>query len=178
MKLAKILLAVLPTLLLAGSPMPSPQTKPVAAVEGFRAVQLLPEVVEKFFPIASKLSRYPLPLERPIVLVVDSGFFIKHGGCPPDSKTCIVYGMYDIDPKAPDIIYVNILTPPELRAAAIVHEIVHWLQEKNGVIPTTCDQINAVEAEAYVTDFRYLDQDTPYEAHFDPSFSDCSKDPK
>jgi hypothetical protein len=143
-----ILLAVLPTLAAAG-----PQL--------FRFVTLPLDVTEKFFVIAAEISGYKLPKDRPQVRMVEPAYFA--GSCrKEDGPGCIVYGEYDIDPSAPDIIYLNAVTPPALRAPTLVHEIVHWLQEKAGRQGKTCLENAAIEREAYLVDHIYSTDHTPY----------------
>jgi hypothetical protein len=113
------------------------------------------EVIEPYVVAAGYLSGYTIPAERPRVLLVkDPKFFQEEGGCN-DAPDCITYGLYDINPDAPDVIFLNFDMPVEVREATIVHELVHWLQEKNGVSFETCAERTHVEHEAYMIDYVY-----------------------
>lgn len=149
------LLAVLPTIIAAAAP---------ARVERlYRYWNLDPALTDQFFPIAATLSRYPLPADRPEIRVVEPQFFVDSGECTPaDGKGCIIYGLYNIDPSQPDVIFLNQAIPPELRAATLVHEITHWLQERAGRRNLNCEQAATVELEAYAVEYRYLIEQTPF----------------
>jgi hypothetical protein len=118
-----------------------------------RHIVIEPSVVEPYIEVAAALSGYKVPDTRPTVLAVhDTEFFADNsGGC----KDCIVLGLYDINPKAPDIIYLNVEAPREQWTSTLIHELVHWLQEKNGRIADTCEQTMPLEREAYRVDALY-----------------------
>lgn len=145
-RLSILLLAVLPTL---------------GVASGFRAFQLDPVTIEKFFPIAAKITGYDLPVIRPVVLVAEPSYFANHPACAGDGPDCIVYGEYQIDPSRPDVIFLNAATPATLRAPTLIHEIVHWLQEKAGRADTGCLGDAALEREAYLADHIYSVDYTP-----------------
>lgn len=112
--------------------------------------------LEQFFQVASALSRYPLPKERPQVVLIENRFFLTQGIDDCEGRTgCFIAGMYDIDPKKPDVIFLNSATPARLIAPTLVHEVVHWLQEKNGRTADTCWQVTAAEMEAYAVDYQF-----------------------
>lgn len=114
-----------------------------------RFVELPTSVTEPYFPITAKLSGYPLPVERPLIVVTDDqSFFEKEA-----EEGYVVYDLYDIDPTEPDVIYINALTPAAEQSTVLVHEIVHWLQEKAGKMAVTCLEVKAVEIEAYTVDY-------------------------
>lgn len=127
-----------------------------------RVVDIPTSITEQYFPIAAKLSGYTLPVERPRVVFADPAFFEKHA----DPGT-VVFGLYDIDADEPDVIFINPNTPAHMRSAVLVHEIVHWLQEKAGKHADTCEEAAAVEREAYIVDYMFTEKYTPYKAVLD-----------
>jgi hypothetical protein len=115
-----------------------------------RVVDVPTHLTEPFFPIAAALSGYPLPTDRPKVVVADPSFFDRER-----EDGYVIYGLYDIDPNVPDVIFINPDTPTDMVTTVLVHEIVHWLQEKAGKPADTCKEIAAVEREAYLVDYMF-----------------------
>ena len=136
------------------------------------SAEIPPEVTEKFFSIAAKLSRYPLPLDRPKIVVADAKMFEDDPNCDGRGEKCIVLGYYNFV-SPPDTIYINVKTPPDKRASTIVHEIVHWLQDRAGRYPGTCEEQASIELEAYVADYRYSVEYTPYDTEPDLPVFTC-----
>jgi len=105
---------------------------------------ITPDKTEVFMQIAAEMSRYPLPASaRPVVFIL------------PSEEMGPLLGAFNC--ADPNVVLVNIDTPPDLRAGVIVHEFVHFLQCQAGQLPAapTCEQRAAFEAEAYTAEYRF-----------------------
>jgi len=110
------------------------------------------ELYSILFSWAVTLSGYP-NTEPPKVEYKPKQFFIDEacGG----QKNCKVVGWF----RGGDTVYVwegLDIEGNQVAASIIVHEDVHYLQEKNGKPHTTCAEIIELEREAYGVQKEYL----------------------
>lgn len=103
---------------------------------------------------AVELSGYPAPAAPPAIEMAPHAYLIAHacGG-----RECKVLGWF---PPGHTIYLDSRLRPDQsLQAASIVvHEMVHYLQSTSGryARPYPCEQIVALEREAYAVQTRYI----------------------
>lgn len=108
--------------------------------------------VQQVLAVALKLNpQYKAPPFLPVMLVVEDATL--SGKICPDGS-CKVWGA--VEYAKPEVIYLNVTTPPELREAVMVHEMVHVLQAASGHIPSDCYTAQADELEAHAAGMRYL----------------------
>jgi len=98
---------------------------------------------------AARLTRYPVPDKLPDILIVDDET-MGALGCP---SRCL--GLVHM--QEPEVIYLNVSTPQELRSAIVVHELVHIMQSYAGRnLDGTCLAFQSNELEAHATSARFL----------------------
>jgi hypothetical protein len=126
---------------------------------------------ERFLQIASQMSRYPLPAERPQVLVMPNEWFVENL-CEGDT-TCKVWGVFFFG--KPEYIFVNAETPVHLQQTVLVHEYVHFLQwaNKQPKINASCEIRAMMEAEAYVASYKFELLHLPINHGLDVTKSNC-----
>lgn len=129
------------------------------------------EQVEHYLDMAVKYSRYRKPwFVRPQIDIVDPEKW-REQVCEGDAD-CGILGYTSDDER--DVVHVIAVIPPEAvdrlgwsRDEIIVHELVHWLQIQSGQeYPIECAMRDAMETEAYNTQFQYSVQ----ELHEDHQF--------
>lgn len=119
-----------------------------AANDWYVGLTVPQETVQRYLSVTSKLTRYPRPGFIPTVVVISDEEATKAVGYP-------VYGFVRYD--RPQIVYLNVDIPVELRPAVLVHELTHVLQSANGHIPNgTCIGFQSNELEAHAASTRFL----------------------
>ena len=126
---------------------------PVSPVEfDWKAGSEIPgTVVRPLFEAAARLSRYPLTATTPTVVIRSNAEF-QAEFCP--GEDCMVFGSFY--ERLPNVIFINELTPEWRRAVTVVHESVHYLQHRAGVLVPSCLGVSAAELEAHAAAFRYM----------------------
>ncbi len=112
----------------------------------------MPEVYAILFSWAVTLSGYP-NTEPPTIEYKSKEFFIKEA-CDGNIN-CKVVGWF----RGGNTIYIwdrLDIDGSQVAASIIVHENVHYLQEKNGKPHRTCPEIIELEREAYGVQKEYL----------------------
>jgi hypothetical protein len=116
-----------------------------------------PMETRKLLAKAVKYSRYPMPLKQPIVDVIPEDLWLKLA-CPGlTSDTCLLLGFYiDYLPTEVNVVHVrDSLDKMRPFQGTAVHELVHWLQSRNGrrYTPNNCALLAANEMEAYAIEY-------------------------
>lgn len=134
-------------------------------------VTLSKKQTEHYLDMAVKYSRYKKPwFARPKIDIVDPVKWLDQvcGGDP----LCGIAGYTSDDER--NVVHVLAALPAEAgarlgwsRDEIIVHELVHWLQIQDGQeYPQECAARDAMETEAYNTQFQY----SVWELHEDHQF--------
>lgn len=116
--------------------------------------------VIKLMAIAAQLSGYPLPPTSPPPQVVEFNIMeIAEWACPEikDPRQCPIYGRYwDTDVIVVDAEASNLTPGGPSEDSVVIHEMVHWLQDHNGVRGFDCPLILRREQEAYAVQNLYV----------------------
>lgn len=113
-----------------------------------------PKIVANYLRSASEVSRYPIPKgQQPIVKVMSAEWFLKLPICE-GRETCSVMGLfYWSDPST---VYLNAGMQSTDIKPIFIHELVHWLQHRNGVPRAqSCAEMASIEAEAYTASHKF-----------------------
>lgn len=146
--------AFIASLVLVFSAMALPDENPRAGSTVMKEAEYMPLLTQ-----AVKYSRYSMPwLQRPIIHVMTEQGFTAYACGGGDPKECPYLAITErtgafeifIRPMAKD-------QYSQSRNRALVHELVHWLQEAHGWNPKapTCADDEAHEAEAYAVAYLY-----------------------
>jgi hypothetical protein len=132
-----------------------------------------PALVLKLALIASNLSGYPMPeTPIPVIHLLSTADFDKKF-CPKNPSDCYdLLGYYRDD----DEIWVDSQQSDDwvYRAgqnSVFIHELVHWLQDHNGMNDLSCVTKRVREYEAYTVQNRYIVEyeHLDVEAHIPPT---------
>ena len=108
---------------------------------------------------AVAFSGYTYPVDLPSVRPIEpTEMCMKAMPTRPIDGSCIVKGFYD----GKGIVYIdvttlqNIYNNSEVDKSILIHELVHYLQDKNGKYGKSCEQWLSNEDEAYTVQRKYL----------------------
>lgn len=108
---------------------------------------MVPEATVKMAAsIAAKITGYNVPDPLPAAYVLKDA---DMDAMLPETYGIVVY-------KDPTKIFLNEIIPSDTRFAVLVHEMVHVMQARVGLIPTNCMSNAANELEAYSASARFL----------------------
>ncbi len=118
----------------------------------------LGDLITELLVVVQVMTGYPAPAQPPTVTFL-AAEELQERAC---GRPCAVLGWYEHGSS----IFLDDRLDPEndFRAQAIlVHELVHYLQEKNGAfgVPQTCERWAAREREAYTVQFRWMRESHP-----------------
>jgi len=139
--MARILAALLIAFLLSAPARP----------EQMQATVLNPQITEQLLREAVRLSRYPMPDTWPEIAVISEENFNKASGG-------IEGAIGFFSPKQPEYLFLNASMDSGIGATVIVHEFVHYLQFKAGLLPVegvSCETRRWIEQEAHVISYRF-----------------------
>lgn len=104
------------------------------------------ETVALAAAVAEKATRYQIANPLPTVYVLSA-----------EDMDAMLPGNYGLVRYSdPTRVYLNEIIPANIRFAVLVHELVHIMQARSGVVPTDCLSNAANELEAYSASYRYL----------------------
>ena len=92
--------------------------------------------------------------EEPELVIKPKSFFVEQACF--GNKNCAVYGWY---PKEGNKIYISedLDLDNKIADSIVIHEIVHYLQNKNGkYVDKSCESMIQLELEAYSVQKQYL----------------------